>query len=172
MHYQFELALRQYIAAFNGTNDISPEEFKARFNNLYCKNYTFVPKEEKIIGKDGMMHLKAKAPLTRDQIFKLESSKLASGTKMTLIHFRKIGLDCIDVKVRQVTGQEENTLRVISTLSDSQVVVSREIDESPENNLFYLKGRNNPLPFAQMMDAKFENFVYKYKEFGAYGTNM
>ena len=105
-------------------------------------------------------------------MFEVWSSKLASGTKMTLIHFRKIGLDCIDVKVSQVTGQEENTFRVISTLSDSQVVVSREIDESHENNLFYMKGRNNPLPFAQMMDAKFENFVYKYKEFGAYGTNM
>ena len=51
MHYQFELALRQYIAAFNGTNDISPEEFKARFNNLYCKNYTFVPKEKRSLEK-------------------------------------------------------------------------------------------------------------------------
>jgi hypothetical protein len=150
MHYQFELAIRQYIAAFNGTNDISPEEFKARFNNLYYKNYTFVPKEEKIIGKDGMMHLKAKAPLTRDQIFKLESSKLASGTKMTLIHFRKIGLDCFDIKIRQETGEQENTIRVVTTITAvKHAVISKEIDES------------FPLKIPQ---AKFENAAFKWYE--------
>ena len=171
--YQFELALRQFIAAFDGTNSISQADFRSRFDNLYHKNYTFQPKSENVRGEDGLLTTKKQAPLSRDEVFEVLSNKLASGTKMTLIHFRKIGLDCIDIKVRQVTpGQEENTLRVISTLSDSQSVVAREIDESPENNLFYMKGRNNPLPFAQMMDAKFENFVYKYKEFGAYGTNM
>ena len=150
MHYQFELALRQNIAAFDGTNSISPEEFKSRFDNLYYKNYTFVPKEEKIVGKDGMMHLKAKAALTRDQIFKLESSKLASGTKMTLIHFRKIGLDCFDIKIRQVKGAQENTIRVVTTITAAKhAVISKEIDES------------FPLKIPQ---AKFENAAFKWYE--------
>ena|SRR6056300_334369 len=171
--YQFELALRKFIAAFDGTNSISQADFQSRFDNLYHKDYTFQPKKENVRGEDGLITIKTQAPLTRNEVFEVWSNKLASGTKMTLIHFRKIGLDCIDVKVRQVTGQEEeNTLRVISTLSDSQVVVSREIDESPENNLFYMKGRNNPLPFAQMMGAKCENVAYKFKEIGTYGTNM
>ena len=170
--YRFELALRQYIAAFDGTNSISQADFQSRFDNLHHKNFTLYPKDEKVTGEDGLITTKKQAPLSRDEVFEVWSSKLASGTKMTLIHFRKIGLDCIDVKVRQVTGQEENTFRVISTLSDSQVVVSREIDESHENNLFYMKGRNNPLPFAQMMGAKCENVAYKFKEIGTYGTNM
>jgi hypothetical protein len=171
--YQFEIALRKFIAAFDGTNSISQADFQSRFDKVYHKNYTFQPKSENVRGEDGLLTTKKQAPLPRDEVYEVLSNTLASGTKMTLIHFRKIGLDCVDIKVRQVTpGQEESTLRVISTLSDSQSVVAREIDESPENNLFYTKGRNNPLPFGQMMGAKFENFAYKYKEFGTYGTNM
>ena len=34
MSYQFELALRQYIAAFDGTNSISEEDFQSLFDNL------------------------------------------------------------------------------------------------------------------------------------------
>ena len=170
--YQFEIALRQFIAAFDGTNSISKADFQSRFDKVYHKNYTFQPKSENVRLEDGLLITKKQAPLSRNEVYEVLSNKLASGTKMTLIHFRKIGLDCIDIKVRQVTpGQEESTLRVISTLTDSQSVVAREIDESPENNLFYMKGRNNP-PFRQMMGAKFENFAYKYKEFGTYGTNM
>ena len=85
MSYQFELALRQYIAAFDSTKNISPAEFKSRFDNLYHKDFIFHD-------KDGII-------LTREQICERESSQLASGTKMTLIHFRKIGLECFDIKV-------------------------------------------------------------------------
>ena len=119
--YQFEIALRKFIAAFDGTNSISQADFQSRFDNLYHKNYTFKPKSENVRGEDGLLTTKKQAPLSREEVFEVWSNKLASGTKMTLMHIRKIGLDCIDVKVRQVTGQEENTFRVISTLSDSQI---------------------------------------------------
>ena len=64
MSYQFELALRQYIAAFDGTNNISPAEFQSRFDNLYHKYYTFLPKDGKTMGKDGFTTIKSKEPLT------------------------------------------------------------------------------------------------------------
>ena len=155
--YQFELAFRQYVAAFDGTNDLSPAEFKSLFDNVHHKDFNYRPKDEKVIGGDDMMHLKAKAPLTREEIFQLHSKHYASGQKVTLIHFRKIGLDCIDIKVRLVTGKEDTTVRVVNTISGGQVVLSREIDES--------------FP-SKILEAKCASTVYKWKEVGTYQTNM
>ena len=62
MSYQFELALRQYIAAFDGTNNISPAEFKSRFDNLYHKDYTFRPKDGKTMGKMDWQLWSQKSP--------------------------------------------------------------------------------------------------------------
>ena len=153
MSYQFELALRWYIAAFDGTNNISPAKFKSRFDNLYNKDFTF-------IAKDGMA-------LTREQVYEREASKLANGgTKVTLIHFRKIGLDCIDVKLGLVNGKEERTIRAVTTITARQAVTSKEIDESPASNHFILT------PTSAVMAAKCANAVYKWKEFGTFQTNM
>ena len=154
--YQFELALRQYIASFDGTNDLTPAEFKSLFDNVYHKDF-YRLKDERVLGGDGMMHLKSKA-MTREEIFQFYSKHYASGQKVTLIHFRKIGLDCIDIKVRLVTGKEVTTVRVVSTISGGQVVLSREIDES--------------FPLKQVLGAKCANAVYKWKEVGTYQTNM
>lgn len=135
--YQFELALRQYVAAFDGgsTNKkISPEEFKTLFDNLYHKDFTYIT-------KDGLK-------LTREQVYEREVQKLADGgTTVTLVHFRKIGLDCMDVKLGIVNGDEKRTVRAVSTISAGKAVISKEIDETT-------------------------NFVYKWQEFGTFQTNM
>lgn len=128
MSYQFELALRQYIAAFDGTNDLSPAEFKSRFDNVYHKDFIFVPKDERVIGGDGMMHLKARSPLTREEVFQQDSELYARGLQVTLIHFRKIGLGCIDIKLRLVNGKEKSTVRVVTEIAAKQAEVSREIN--------------------------------------------
>ena len=130
MSYQFELALRQYIAAFDGTNDLSPAEFKSRFDNVYHKDFIFVPKDERVIGGDGMMHLKARSPLTREEVFQQDSKHYASGHKVTLIHFRKIGLDCIDIKLCFVDGKEESTVRDVKTKRSLPSVSSRKLLQS------------------------------------------
>ena len=152
MSYQFELALRQYIAAFDGTNNISPSEFKSRFDNLYYKDFIFHDKDGNI--------------LTREQIYERESSQLASGTKVTLIHFRKIGLECFDIKVGLANGKEHSTIRAVTTISAKQATISREIDESPEANFFFFT------PTTQVIEAEVKSAAYKWKEFGTYGTNM
>ena len=153
--YQFELAFRQYVAAFDGTNDLSPAEFKTLFDKVHHKDLTYRT-DEKVIGKDGMMHFKAKE-LTREEIFALHSKHYASGQKVTLIHFRKIGMDCIDIKVRLVIGEEETIVRVVNTISDGKVALSQEMDES-----FPLK----------IVGAKCAHKWYKWKEVGTYQTNM
>ena len=155
--YQFELAFRQYIAAFDGTNDLSPAEFKTLFDKVHHKDLTYRLTDEKVIGRDRIMHLKARTPLTREEIFELHSKHYASGQKVTLIHFRKIGMDCIDIKVRLVIGEEETIVRVVNTISDGQVALSQEMDES-----FPLK----------IVGAKCAHKWYKWKEVGTYQTNM
>ena len=157
MSYQFELALRQYIAAFDGTNDLSSSEFKSLFDNVYHKDFILKPKDEKVIGGDDMMHLKARSPLTREEVFQRDSKLYASGLQVTLIHFRKIGLDCIDIKLRLVNGKEETTVRVITTIAAKQAVVSQEIDET-----FQFK----------VLAAKCSSALYKWKEVGTCQTNM
>jgi len=93
------------------------------------------------MGEDGFTTIrKSKEPLTREEVYEREASKLASGTKVTLIHFRKIGLDCIDIKLGLVECGEEDctsTVRVVTTITAGQAVTSKEIDESPESNLFF-----------------------------------
>mmetsp|Transcript_24326 Transcript_24326/g.37718 ORF Transcript_24326/g.37718 Transcript_24326/m.37718 type:complete len:155 (-) Transcript_24326:70-534(-) len=154
MSYQFELALRQYIAAFDGNNNISPAKFQTRFDNLYHKNFTF-------LSKDGKT-------LTREEVYEREARKLANGTKVTLIHFRKIGLDCIDIKLGLVNGGEEHAVRLVTTITAKQAVTSKEIDESPEANFW------SPELTTKLMviGADCKSVVYKWKEFGTFQTNM
>ena len=150
--YHFELALRQYFAAFDGINNIAQEDFKSCFDNLYAKDYTFYTNNGNT--------------LTREEIYERQTKLLASGMKATLIYFRRIGLDNIDIKVGLANGEEYRTFRVVVTITGGQAMICREIDESETANFFYLT------PATQVMEAKVTNAVYKWKEIGTFGTNM
>ena len=125
--YQFELSLRQYIAAFDGTNNLSPDVFMSLFDNIDPKDVTHFPiyEDERVIG-DG--------PVTREEIFQLYSKLSASGLKMTLVHFRKIGGDCVDIKLRleDSNGKEMKTIRVVhSYYSAPRYILKQEVPSSP-----------------------------------------
>ena len=152
MSYQYEIALRQYVAAFDGTNNISQEEFKSRFDRLYHKDFTF--------------HASNGDTFTREQVYKMHEGQFSSGSKVTLIHSRKLNLDCFDVKIALDNGEKHMTIRKVATISEGKTVICREIDESEEANFFYLT------PATQVMEAKVTNAVYKWKEIGTHGTNM
>jgi len=62
---------------------------------------------------------------------------LASRTKVTLTHIWKIGLDCRDIKLRVLDGEEETTDRLVTTISVKKAFVSQEVDDSAESNLFF-----------------------------------
>ncbi len=49
---------------------------------------------------------------------------------MTLIHFRRIGSDCIDIKLHLVNGEKESIYRVFLTITDDKAIKSEEIDDS------------------------------------------
>ena len=148
MSYQFEIALRQYIAAFDGTSSISQADFQSRFDNLYHKNYTVVPINKTTFQSKGVM--------TRDEVFELESNMFADGTKMTLIHFRKIGLDCVDIMILMENGNKEAVIRTVTTISSKQAIKSKEITEDGKT----------------MISASCASAVYKWKEIGTFQTNM
>lgn len=118
MSDQFETSLRKYIAAFDGTNDVSISEFKSRFDNLHHKCFTLL--------------LRSKDLLTREEVFELEASRLANGTKVNLVHFKKISSDCVDIKIKlsHLSDEENTTVRVVTAIAADQAVGSREIKDS------------------------------------------
>ena len=67
------------------------------------------------------------------------------------------------LKIDFANGEEESTIRVVTTISGKQAVLSREIDESPESNLFFQK---------KLVQAKCESTVYRWKGPGKFQTNM
>ena len=74
-----------------------------------------------------------------------------------------------DIKVGLANGEEHSTIRAVTTISAKQAAISRQIDESPEANFFFLT------PTTQVVEAKVTNAVYKWnkwREVGTYETNL
>lgn len=156
MSHQFELALRQYIAAFDGKNGTSSDEFKTLFDNLFHQDFTFLTK--------GCEYFKSSSqkPYTREQIYRREASKLAKGIKVDLVHFRKIGLNCRDIKLRMTYGEEDYTARIAATFNaNMQAIIFREIDESSE-----IKKNLISSPTTKVVEASCASVIFKFKEFG------
>ena len=101
--YTYKPALKQYLAAFDGTKkDFT--EVEHLFDSLYHEHFTFST-------KDGTLH-------TRDTAKKIAASKLALGSEVTLIHLKRIGLSCVDIKYRLVNKVEDTITRIVfNTLS-------------------------------------------------------
>ena len=164
--YRFELALRQYIAAFDGTNSISQADFQSRFDNLFHKDFNFLPKlvtTWKCVEGHWVCYRNTQRPLPRNEVFVLEANKLASGTKMTLIHIRKIGLNCLDVKLKEENFDGNRTLHIVTTITSKRAIIYKEIDDSFENS--------NPFFPAKKAGALCSSTVYKCKEFGEFQAN-
>eukprot|EP00984_Skeletonema_dohrnii_P038345 scaffold41481_cov316-Skeletonema_dohrnii-CCMP3373.AAC.1 len=62
-------------------------------------------------------------------MFELKAARLANGTKVTLTHFRKVGSDCVDIKLCLVDGKEESTVRDVMVIAGNQAVSSRETND-------------------------------------------
>ena len=82
-------------------------------------------------------------------MFELKGARLANGTKVTLTHFRKIGSDCVDIKLCLVSGKEESTVRDVMVIAGNQAVSSRETDD---------------VGVIFSSEAKHANYVHKAEE--------
>ena len=121
MTYTFERAFSHYISAFDGTCSISTAEFQSRFGNVFHDDFIFHCNNDA---------LKESRTLTREEVYVNEAAIRADGTRVALIHFRRIGLDCIDIKLHLVNGENESISRVFLTITDDKAINAKEIDDS------------------------------------------
>ena len=103
-----EAALRRYYTSYDGT----PKEFEQvedLFDTVYHKNFTLFLKDNgdsyvdpvrgNLVGREAI--------LDRDAVKKFHASYLSKGAKVFLIHYRRIGLDCVDVQFKVESSQKE-----------------------------------------------------------------
>ena len=128
-----ESSFRRYITAFNGAKkDFS--EVEPEFDALYHKDFTLklkewkAPKPETDINEKFATAYDGKT-LSRDEVKTFHASLLEKGTKITLIHFRKIGLDCLDVQLHFKNEEEERDIRIVYSIQNNKLVMAHEVQD-------------------------------------------
>jgi len=144
--------------AYDGT----PKEFEqveSLFDATFHEKYTLVRKtggRKYIDGLRGNM-VDEGTVLDRDAVKELHASYLKKGTNITLIHYRRIGLDCYDCEFRLQCNSEgiDDVYRVVYTLQGSKIERSREV----YNDLDTIK-------------AKCSSALHTFNVLNKYQTNM
>ena len=98
-------------------------DFQSRFDNVFHDDFTFHYCINDASKKESRK-------ITREEVYVNEAETWADGTKMDLIHFRRIGSDCIDIKLRLVNGEKKSISRAFLTITGDKAIKSKEIDDS------------------------------------------
>ena len=113
-----EERLRQYFAAFNGTNkDFT--EVEDLFEELYDKDFT--------MHHNGFI-------LGRNMVKRLHKEYMSRGTKATIIHYRYTLGQYIDVKYHAISNGDKNEdredfiLHMIYSVQDNKLISSRSLN--------------------------------------------
>jgi len=151
-----EIVLRQYFAAYDGT----PKEFEeveSLFDAAFHKKFALNRKTggRKYIDDLRGNNVDEGKVLDRDAVKELHASYLNKGTKITLIHYRRIGLDCYDCEFRIQNADEDETYRVVYTIEDGKIERSQEV--------------NNDI---QVIRAKCSSALHTFNVFNKYPTDM
>ena len=151
-----EITLRQYFAAYDGT----PKEFEeveSLFDAAFHKKFKLVRKSggRKYIDDMRGNNVDEGLVLDRDAVKELHASYLKKGTTITLIHYRRIGLDCYDCEFRLQNADEDETYRVVYTIEEGKIERSQEV--------------NNDI---QVIRAKCSSALHTFNVFNKYPTNM
>ena len=141
-----EPAFRQYAAAFDGTKkDFS--EVEPLFDALYHNNFTA---EKKVYNKE---HDKYRIQqVKRDEVKEAHKAYLAKGSKVTIVHYRKIGLNCIDVEACLTSAEEERTVRIVFSIEDGKLAHGEEVDSLP--SVFMARFASRPARYDMYFGAK------------------
>lgn len=113
-----EAALREYLAPFDGTNKDFLEVVQL-FSSVFHEKTVFDAKFALV--------LKNRKTLTRDDIKELYVSHLSKGSKIKLLHFKRIGLNCIDVQVQVGNEKENDVVRMVYSIEDNKIVKARQV---------------------------------------------
>jgi hypothetical protein len=144
-----EPALRQYFAQFDGTKKDFSTEAEHLFDNLVHEKFTLTL-------TDG-------TAVSRDAVKEMHADQLSKGTIVTLVHFRKIGFECVDAKFA-VQNDREGIYKIthlIYSIEDNKLASSQEVDDSSELT-----------SFLSTLRARCASDWKLYNVMGKYGTNM
>eukprot|EP01083_Nonionella_stella_P044641 120169_1 len=136
----YEPALRKYFAAFDGTKE-NFSEVENLFGALYHGEFTLVL-------TDGQT-------LSRTAAKEMHAGYLAKGSKITLIHLRHIGLDCIDVKFRIESDEDVQIVRLVYSIEDGKLARAQIVES-----------------FGSVLKAKCASAFRVYNVMHKYPTNM
>jgi hypothetical protein len=93
----------------------------------------------------------------------MHADQLSKGTIVTLVHFRKIGFECVDAKFA-VQNDREGIYKIthlIYSIEDNKLASSQEVDDSSELT-----------SFLSTLRARCASDWKLYNVMGKYGTNM
>ena len=77
---------------------------------------------------------------------------LAKGSKVRIVHFRKIGLNCVDVEATLTNEEEERTVRIVFSIEDGKLAHGEEVDTLP--SVFMARFASRPARYDMYFGAK------------------
>ena len=109
-----EEALRKYVAAFDGTRKPFSGTEQQLFDDLFHKSYS-------VKFKDGKR-------VDRAEVRNRHAGYFTEGYKATLLHFRKIGLECVDFQVLQENDYGERVIRLVCSVENGKLARAYHVD--------------------------------------------
>ena len=94
---------------------------------------------------------------SRDEVKETQVAYFEEGFKLTIIHFRRVGLNCIDVQLRGgIEGKEDAEFRKVYAIEDNKVAWGKVVEDN----------------FFSAMKARCSIGFRTYKVMNKYQTNM
>ena len=146
------VALRQYFSAMDGTKrDFS--EVENLFDALFHDKFELASPCRKEIA-------------SRDRVKEIHMNLFSMGTKATIIHLERIGLDSIEVKFLQKNDRENKSLHIVHTIEDGKLARSHLVKmhwkiekikgkrrHSPMQSRYFFKGNEDCSNSHQLVAA-------------------
>ena len=106
---------------------------------------------------DAAIQYKGGTVSSRDEVKETQVAYFEEGFKLTIIHFRRVGLNCIDVQLRGgIEGKEDAEFRIIYAIEDNKVAWGRVVEDN----------------FFSAMKARCSSGFRTYNVMNKYPTNM
>ena len=150
-----ESSLRKYLKTFNGTETEFSEEQDQLFNALFHDKFN---KTTEVYNKDREENLGDKysyKKVNREEVKAMHAKYSSEASKITLVHYRKIGIDCVDVEFQVKNGEGERNVRVVFSIEDEKFVTARDVDS-----------------VTSVLRARLASDIHFFGMIGKYQTNM
>ena len=113
-----ESALQQYFAAMDGAEK-SFSEFEHHFDAIFHEDYEMISRHGKVI--------------SREDVKTVHKWSFSLGMRVTFLHFKKIGSNCLDIKYFSQVPANPLTMKIIHVVHQIEgniLVRSHMVDDS------------------------------------------